>query len=126
MQGGQTRSRDFLEGLSFVLASRQRETVLAAVIPGPKTPMQVAKQTGLHLPHVSRALGQLVRTDLVERVAGQRRGRLYAASGLGRAVFGELAEERGGRVGAPRSRGGHRRDYHHWVAARQAASPAAE
>src|SRR5437879_7742853 len=116
MQGGQTRSRDFLEGLSFVLASRQRETVLAAVIPGPKTPMQVAKQTGLHLPHVSRALGQLVRTDLVERVAGQRRGRLYAASGLGRAVFGELAEERGDRIVAPRIRGAHLRNYHHWVA----------
>ena len=110
MQGGQTRSRDFLEGLSFVLASRQRETVLAAVIPGPKTPMQVAKQTGLHLPHVSRALGQLVRTDLVERVAGQRRGRLYAASGLGRAVFGELAEERGDRIVAPMIRGGHLRN----------------
>src|SRR5437867_11358596 len=124
MQGAPTRSRDFLEGLSFVLASRQRETVLAAVIPGPKTPVQVAKQTGLHLPHVSRALGQLVRTDLVERVAGQRRGRLYAASGLGRAVFGELAEERGDRIGAPMTRGGHRRNYHHWVATHPTATAA--
>ncbi|TLZ92870.1 MAG: hypothetical protein E6J95_08525 [Methanobacteriota archaeon] len=126
MQGGQTRSRDFLEGLSFVLASRQRETVLAAVIPGPKTPMQVAKQTGLHLPHVSRALGQLVRTDLVERVAGQRRGRLYAASGLGRAVFGELAEERGDRIVAPMIRGGHLRNYHHWVATHHTSTAADE
>ena len=126
MQGGQTRSRDFLEGLSFVLASRQRETVLAAVIPGPKTPMQVAKQTGLHLPHVSRALGQLVRTDLVERVAGQRRGRLYAASGLGRAVFGELAEERGDRIVAPMIRGGHLRNYQHWVATHHTSTAADE
>src|SRR5438105_5373795 len=115
MQGGQTRSRDFLEGLSFVLASRQRETVLAAVIPGPRTPMQVAKQTGLHLPHVSRTLGQLLHTDLVERVAGQRRGRLYAASTLGQAVFGGLVEERGDRVVAPMIRGAHLRNYHHWV-----------
>src|SRR5213080_2202526 len=126
MQGAPTRSRDFLEGLSFVLASRQRETVLAAVIPGPKTPVQVAKQTGLHLPHVSRALGQLVRTDLVERVAGQRRGRLYAASGLGRAVFGELAEERGDRIVAPMIRGGHLRNYHHWVAAHHTSTAADE
>src|SRR5437899_2490534 len=115
MQGGQTRSRDFLEGLSFVLASRQREAVLAAVVPGPKTPMQVAKQTGLHLPHVSRTLGQLLRTDLVEQVAGQRRGRLYAASTLGQAVFDGLAEERGDRVVAPMIRGAHLRNYHHWV-----------
>src|SRR5438046_10367347 len=101
MQGGQTRSRDFLEGLSFVLASRQREAVLAAVIPGPKTPMQVAKQTGLHLPHVSRTLGQLLRTDLVERVAGQRRGRRYAASTLGPAGFDGLAALRGDRGADP-------------------------
>src|SRR5256885_15970432 len=77
--------------------------------------MQVAKQTGLHLPHVSRTLGQLLRTDLVERVAGQRRGRLYAASTLGQAVFGGLAEERGDRVVAPMIRGAHPRNYHHWV-----------
>ncbi len=85
------------------------------MIPGPKTPMQVAKQTGLHLPHVSRTLGQLLRTDLVDRVAGQRRGRLYAASTLGQAVFGGLAEERGDRVVAPMIRGAHLRNYHHWV-----------
>src|SRR5436309_14840414 len=102
MQGAPTRSRDFLEGLSFVLASRQRETVLAAVIPGPKTPVQVAKQTGLHLPHVSRALGQTVRTDPVERVAGQRCGRIYAAPALGRAGLGQPTEARGGRIGPPR------------------------
>src|SRR5437879_12036319 len=77
--------------------------------------MQVAKQTGLHLPHVSRTLGQLLRTDLVERVAGQHRGRLYAASILGQAVFGGLAEERGDRVVAPMIRGAHLRNYHHWV-----------
>ena len=115
MEDSQTQSRTFLDGLSYVLASRQREAVLAAVIPGPKTPMQVAKQTGLHLPHVSRTLGQLLRTDLVDRVAGQRRGRLYAASTLGQAVFGGLAEERGDRVVAPMIRGAHLRNYHHWV-----------
>jgi DNA-binding MarR family transcriptional regulator len=116
MQNASLRSRNFLDGLSYVLASRQREAVLAAVIPGPKTPVQVARQTGLHLPHVSRTLGQLVRTDLVERVAGQRRGRLYAASNLGQAVFGQLAEERGDRVVAPMVRGVHLENYYHWIA----------
>ena len=116
MQNPSLQSRNFLDGLSYVLASRQREAVLGAVVPGPKTPVQVARQTGLHLPHVSRTLGQLVRTDLVERVAGQRRGRLYAASNLGQAVFGQLAEERGDRIVAPMVRGAHLRNYHHWVA----------
>jgi DNA-binding MarR family transcriptional regulator len=126
MQNASLRSRSFLDGLSYVLASRQREAVLSAVIPGPKTPVQVARQTGLHLPHVSRTLGQLVRTNLVERVAGQRRGRLYAASNLGQAVFGQLAEERGDRVVAPMVRGIHLRNYHHWVAANFGAGAAHE
>ncbi len=126
MQNASSHSRSFLDGLSYVLASRQREAVLAAVIPGPKTPVQVARQTGLHLPHVSRTLGQLVQTDLVERVAGQRRGRLYAASNLGQAVFGQLAEERGDRVVAPMVRGAHLRNYHHWVAANFGADAANE
>lgn len=126
MQNASLRSRTFLDGLSYVLASRQREAVLAAVIPGPKTPVQVARQTGLHLPHVSRTLGQLVRTNLVERVAAQRRGRLYAASSLGQDVFGQLAEERGDRIVAPMVRGAHLRNYHHWVAANFGADAARE
>src|SRR5207244_6453206 len=112
MEDSQTQSRTFLDGLSYVLASRQREAVLAAVVPGPKTPMQVAKQTGLHLPHVSRTLGQLLRTDLVEQVAGQRRGRRYAASTLRQAVFDGMAEARGDRFVARMIRGGHRTTCH--------------
>jgi DNA-binding MarR family transcriptional regulator len=126
MQHASMQSRTFLDGLSYVLSSRQREAVLAAVIPGPKTPVQVARQTGLHLPHVSRTLGQLVQTNLVERVAGQRRGRLYAASNLGQAVFGQLAEERGDRVVAPMLRGSHLRQYYHWLEANFGADAAHE
>src|SRR5205823_13787940 len=59
IQNSQTQSRTFLDGLSYVLASRQREAVLAAVIPGPKTPMQVAKQTGLHLPRSEEHTSEL-------------------------------------------------------------------
>ncbi len=116
MHGAQARPPSILEKLSYVLASRQRESVLAAVIPGPKTPVQVSHHTGLRLPHVSRTLGQLVRTDLVHRVAGERRGKLYAASSLGLAVFDQLADARGDRLIAPMVRGSHFRSYHHWVA----------
>src|SRR2546428_2711221 len=106
-----------LDRLSYVLASRQREKVLAAVIPGPQTPVQIAKRTGLRLPHVSRTLGQLVRADLAQCVSGARRGKLYAASGLGVAVFGELSDARGDRLTAPMIRGSHFRNYQHWIAA---------
>jgi len=109
-------SPNVLDKLSFVLASRQREKVLAAVIPGPQTPVQIAKRTGLRLPHVSRTLGQLVRAELAQRVGGERRGKLYAASRVGLAVFGELSEARGDRLVAPMIRGSHFRNYHHWIA----------
>jgi len=116
MQLAPTRDPQVLESLSFVLASGQREKVLAAVIPGPKTPALLAKQTGLRFPHVSRALSQLVRAGLASGVGGERRGKLYAASDLGRAVFQELADTRGDRLVAPMARGTHFRNYHHWIA----------
>src|SRR5207244_13091087 len=78
-------SPNVLGKLSYVLASRQREKVLAAVVPSPHTPGQIAKQTGLHPSHVSRTLGELSRTDLVTCLSGERRGKLYAASKIGRA-----------------------------------------
>lgn len=118
MESAHARSANLLEELSYVLASHQREKVLAAVIPGPKTPVQVAKQTGLRLPHVSRTLGQLVRADLVRSVGGERRGKLYAPTNLGLAVFGELADARGDRLIAPMVRGSHFRNYHHWLSAK--------
>ena len=116
MQVQRTRSPSVMDKLSYVLSSGQREKVLATVIPGPKTPVQISMQTGLRLPHVSRALSQLVRADLVRSVGGERRGKLYAPSDLGRAVFVELAETRGDRLIAPMARGSHFRNYHHWVA----------
>jgi len=109
--------RNVLDKFSYVLASRQREKVLAALIPGPKTPVQVSRQTGLRLPHVSRTLGQLVRADLARSVGSDRRGKLYLPTSLGVAVFGELADARGDRMVAPLVRGSHFRNYHHWIAA---------
>jgi DNA-binding MarR family transcriptional regulator len=112
----QTTGREgVLSELSFVLASRQREKVLTALIPGPKTPTQVAQQTGLRLPHVSRTLTQLLRSDLVRSSGNVQRGRVYLPTNLGVAVFNELMDARGDRVIAPLVRGGHFRRYHHWI-----------
>src|SRR2546427_26423 len=103
-------SPNVLGKLSYVLASRQREKVLAAVVPRPQTPGQIAKQTGLHLSHVSRTLGELSRTDLITCLSGERRGKLYAASNLGHAVFAELADSRGDRLISPIA---YAREYNH-------------
>ncbi len=119
MDSVRARPPDSLERLSYVIASRQREKVLAAVIPGPKTPGQLAKNTGLRLPHVSRTLGELVRAGLVRSVGAERRGKLYAPTNLGVAVFSEVADARGDRLVAPMVRGSQFRNYHHWVSVRR-------
>lgn len=126
MQVVQGPSPGVLDKLSYVLASHQREKVLAAVIPGPQTPVDIAEQTGLRLSHVSRTLGQLGRTELVQVVGGDRRGKLYTASGLGQAVFAELADARGDRLIAPLVRGSHVRNYRHWISAHHGRTAADE
>jgi len=111
-----TRDPVVLEKLSYLLASGTRERVLAMAVPSPKAPVQLAQETGLRLAHVSRALSQLQRAGLVVNLGAQHRGKLYAATDLGRTVFRELAEARGDRLVAPMVRGSHFRIYHRWVA----------
>jgi len=107
---------EVFEKLSYVLSSGYREKVFASVFTSPKTAAQIAKGTGLHLPHVSRALSQLVRAGLVAAAGPRARGRLYEVTDLGRSVFEEIGKARGDRVVAPMVRGTHFRNYHHWVA----------
>ncbi len=104
-----------LDRLSFVLSSTQREKVLSALLAGPKIPAQIAKDTNLHLPHVSRTLRQLEKADLVAPQGAPSRGRLYAVTELGRSVYEELTNTRGDRLVAPLARGSHFRNYYHWV-----------
>lgn len=106
-----------VDQMSYVISSGQREKVLNAILPGPRTPAQVAKETGLRLPHVSRALSQLTRSGLASRLSAPARGRLYVATDEARAVFRELADTRGDRVVAPMVRGTHFRVYHRWAVA---------
>ncbi len=104
-----------LDKLSFVLSSSQREKVLGALLAGPKHPAQVAKDTGLRLPHVSRALSQLNHAGLVEATGRSARGRLYAVTATGQTVYEEMTQARGDRLVAPLARGSHFRNYHHWL-----------
>jgi len=107
--------RATLEKLSYVLSSTQREKVLGSVLASPKNPAQIAKDTNLRLPHVSRTLSQLTKAELVSPLSPTSRGRLYAVTELGRAVYDELGNTRGDRLVAPLARGSHFRNYHHWL-----------
>ncbi len=104
-----------LDKLSYVLSSRQREKVLSSLFAGPKTPAQIAQETTLRLPHVSRAVSELAKNGLVQLLTQERRGKLYGLSEDGRVVFEEIRKSRGDRVVAPMIRGSHFKVYHHWV-----------
>ena len=104
-----------LDRLSFVLSSTQREKVLGSLLGGMKHPAQIAKDTNLRLPHVSRALAQLAKAELIFAASHSTRGKLYAVTPLGRTVYEELTEARGDRLVAPLARGSHFRNYHHWA-----------
>ncbi len=104
-----------LDPLSYVLSSRQREKVLSSLFPGPKASAQIATETALRLPHVSRAVSELSKHGLVELLTAERRGKLYGLTDPGRAVFEEIRRSRGDRVVAPMVRGSHLKNYHHWV-----------
>lgn len=106
---------EVLEKLSFLVSSGQREKVLGAVYVSPRSPAQIAKETGLRLPHVSRTLRQLSSAGLVRPLSGEPRGRLYSTTRLGQEVFDQLGLTRGDRVVAPMCRGMHYRSYYHWV-----------
>ncbi len=105
-----------LEKLSFVLSSTQREKVLGSLLGSPKHPAQIAKDTNLRLPHVSRTLSQLTKAELVAPMSDSPRGRLYGVTPLGQSVYEELTETRGDRLVAPLARGTHFKNYHHWLA----------
>lgn len=105
-----------MDRLSFVLSSTQREKVLGSLLGGVKHPAQIARDTNLRTPHVSRALSQLVRAGLVFAASNSVRGKLYAVTPLGRTVYEELTEARGDRLVAPLARGSHFKNYHHWLA----------
>ena len=107
---------DLPRKLSFVLSSGQREKVLSSLLAGPKTPVLIARETGLRLPHVSRALTQLSREGLVHALSDDARGKLYGPTSLGDAVFEELSATRGDRLVAPLVRGTHPQNFHHWLA----------
>ena len=72
---------------SFVLRSKNRRLVLSALTQ-PKTPSRIAKETGILLPHVSRALKELEEKGLVKCLTpNEKLGRIYALTELGKQIL---------------------------------------
>jgi DNA-binding MarR family transcriptional regulator len=72
---------------SYILRSKNRKLVLSALA-RPKTPSQIAKETGILLPHVSRALRELEQKGLVKCLTpNEKLGRIYALTDLGKQIL---------------------------------------
>jgi len=84
--GAALQVRDRLwSDFSFVASSGAREKIVAALGYAPKLPRQLAVDTNLGLPHVSRSLRELTNRGLVECLTPSARshGRRYALTKLG-------------------------------------------
>ncbi|MCI4352584.1 MAG: hypothetical protein L3K14_04270 [Thermoplasmata archaeon] len=85
---------------SYVVSSRYREQVFAALGARPKLPRELAETTRLRLGHVSRALRELSDRRLVACLTPElrARGRLYGLTPQGAAVLNQLVRPVGGAI----------------------------
>lgn len=81
--------------LSFVVSSRYRTDVMLALMEQPRTPSELAEDTGDGIAHMSRALQTLKEKGLVELLVSESRqkSRFYGLTDEGRQIA-ENVEER--------------------------------
>ncbi len=86
------------EKVSFVMASRARFMVLAALGTSPSIPTELARSLGLGKPTVSTALRELSETRLTECLTPERRkARVYGITKAGKEVLEEVQRLASGR-----------------------------
>lgn len=73
------------DDVSFVIRSRYRTAVLSTLAADPVTPTKIAEESNCRLSHVSRAIQQLRKRDLVELLVSedQTKGRVYGITPAG-------------------------------------------
>lgn len=77
----------FWEKLSFVLGAKNRKKVLLA-LDSPKTPTQIASDTGLSLNITSRALRELEKEGIIEcKTPEAKVGRIYQKTRIGKKII---------------------------------------
>lgn len=78
--------------IGYIISSTYRVTVLEQLSDGPATPSQIAKDQGITITHVSRALSELKERDLVELLVpeSRRKGRVYGITEKGEKIWTEI------------------------------------
>jgi len=80
-------SKEELDKYGFVIASTYRKRILKELKRSPLSPKQIAQRTGIHLSHVSSALNELTKENIVMCVNPKRKkGRIYNLTDMGRRI----------------------------------------
>lgn len=82
----------------FVISSSYRTIVLQRLVEAPATPSAIAKETGIDIAHVSRALQELREKDCVELLVPEdrKKGRIYGPAERGREAAETVERMNGG------------------------------
>ena len=82
--------------VGYVISSDHRTAAVGRLAEGPATPTQIAEGVDISVTHVSRALRELRKRDLVDLLVPEerRKGRIYGITTRGREVW-ELIESKG-------------------------------
>jgi len=87
-----SNERDTFDTLAYVVGSRYRKMIVSDLSSGPSNPSKIAEERDVHVPHVSRALGELENRDVVSAHASGSRTRLYRLTDHGEEVAELLAD----------------------------------
>lgn len=102
------RPPQYSRTFAYVTSSSYRQRVLEALVDGARRPRDLARAIDLGLPHVSRALAELGRNDLVHRLpTGLPKARLYELTADGRDLSEKISRARGVLGVIPLARGTH-------------------
>lgn len=75
----------------FVIASKSRSSVVQLLAKGPSTPKAISEETGLYLSHVSNALKELTKEEIVTCLTPDlRKGRLYSLTDIGKTIAEQI------------------------------------
>ena len=77
----------------FVQASKYRVKIVTALTGSPKTPSQIAKETGLFKTHISTVLKDLVTEKIITCMTPDlRRGKIFGLTHEGNEIAAELGK----------------------------------
>ena len=78
------------EDVSYVLASDYRKKVLSS-LETPKTPSKIGKEININIAHISRALSELEKKEMIKCLTpNSTKGKLYIILDYGKEILKEL------------------------------------